>query len=146
MAYKGAGIYGLFNVMENKIYIGASSNIAGRFATHKRNFRVKSKTNTMYNEPIENFVFLILDKMKQDEFAKYGDMVEQLFIAQAQRNNFGVYNQNKTDEDVTWRARSVFQTEEKLYGAIQNSCHVLPWTIRMMSERKRRAVLENISA
>jgi group I intron endonuclease len=146
MEYQGAGIYGLFNVMENKIYIGASSNIERRFANHKQNFRSKSKANPMYSEPIENFVFLILDKMTPAEFAKYGDMVEQLFIAQAQRNNFGVYNRNKTDEDVTWRARSVFQTEEKLYGAIQNNCHVLPWTIRMMSERKRRAVLENISA
>ncbi len=40
MAYNGAGIYGLYNVMEHKIYIGKSVHIANRISEHKYNLKL----------------------------------------------------------------------------------------------------------
>ena len=146
MSYSGAGIYGIYNVMENKIYIGASYNIASRFSQHKYCFSVKSKANPMYDKPVEDFVFLVLQKMSNEEFQKYGGIVEHLFIIQAQYKWMGIYNQNKLNTDATFEVLSAIKAESKLYSAIREELKVRPWTIRYMNEKSRKKLLENRTA
>ena len=144
MAYKGAGIYGLYNVMENKIYIGASISINGRFKTHISNFSAKSKSSMMYSEPIENFVFLVLQKMTDEEFEKYGALLEHLFIIKAQERHIGVYNRNKLWKDATADVLGTLKIDEKLIESIKEKCGRSPTIIGMMSYESRKEVLDNI--
>ena len=51
MAYKGAGIYGLYNVMENKIYIGQSNNIEKILTEVIKSFQL-NKLNSRKSELI----------------------------------------------------------------------------------------------
>lgn len=146
MAYSGACIYGLYNVMESKIYIGESANIEKRFYAHKRNFALKSNANPMYQEPIENFIFIVLLEMTSDEHEKMGEFLESLFIAKALREKMGLYNRNKLNEDVTGEALFFFKIWDSIDDAIQKEVGQPPWVLRMMSEKSRRKMLENISA
>ena len=91
--YTGAGIYALVNVMDAGIYIGKSGNIQTRFAVHRSNFSRKSATNKMYSHPIEDFIFLVCHKMNDEEFGKYGAIIENLYIRYVQQKwQFKLYN------------------------------------------------------
>lgn len=143
MAYNGAGIYGLYNVVENKIYIGASAHIENRFSQHRSYFSSKHGSNPMYQEPVENFKFLLLDKLSQEEFERFGGVLEHLFIIQAMRSKLGLYNQNKTSEDATGDFLWLMKTEEKLRGAVTESLGVKLWAIPMMSLKSRISLLSD---
>lgn len=143
MAYNGAGIYGLYNVMEDKIYIGSSSNIGKRFAQHRANFRAKSDSFPMYKEPIENFVFLVLYKMSDEDYKKYGSMMEQLFIERAKIDWMPVYNRNCTDGAIysVFRAFGMFDT---IQDTIREKCGTKRAWIKMRGEKGKREVCESI--
>lgn len=145
MAYNGAGIYGLYNVMEHKVYIGQSKHIAQRFASHRANFRAKSDAMQMYQEPLENFAFCVLEKMTDAEFEKYGDMMECVYIEQAKDLKFDIYNKQKT----TYGIHSVFwafDTREKFRNAIIEQVGTKPGYISRMCEESRRRVVEGMNA
>ena len=144
MKYHGAGIYALYNVMKNKIYIGASCHIEQRFSAHKSNFRAHSQSNPMYEEPIDDFAFLVLQKMTANEYKKYGSLMELLFIIQAQQSGMKVYNQNKLRKDATDNVLGTLKVEEMLYGAIREKLNVRPWTIKMMNEKSKRSICDNM--
>ena len=144
MKYHGAGVYALYNVMKNKIYIGISTNIESRFSSHRSNFRTHSESNPMYDEPIDDFAFLILQKMKENEYKKYGSLMEFLFVIQAQKSGMEVYNQNKLQKDATNNVLGTLKVEEMLYGAIREKLNVRPWTIKMMNEKSKRSLCDNM--
>lgn len=142
--YNGAGIYGLYNVLSGKIYIGASSSIGARFAQHRNNFRIKSKINSMYQEPVEHFVFLVLYKMSKAEFTKHGPMFEDLFIASAVRDNMRLYNRNKVNDDATGSVLFSFGIYDAIKKRIQAETGHSPWVLAMMKKENRVKVLERI--
>lgn len=146
MAYSGAGVYGLYNVMENRIYIGESANIEKRFCEHRRNFASKSTVNPMYQEPVENFAFLVLCEMSTEEHAKAGGFIESLFIAKALRERMGIYNQNKVKADITGEALFYFNIWDAIDNAIREEVGQPPWVLRMMSEKSREQVVKSLSA
>lgn len=141
MAYSGAGVYGLYNVVENKIYIGISANIEKRFSQHRAYFSCKSKSNPMYSKPIEDFTFLVLDKLSQDEFERFGGILEHLFIIQARRSKLGLYNRNKTSEDATGDFLWLMNTDGKLKEAVSEDLGVNLWAVPMMLEKSRKKLL-----
>lgn len=143
MAYNGAGIYGLYNVMEDKIYIGSSSDIGKRFSQHRSNFRKKSNTNSMYKEPIENFAFLVLRKMTNEEFEKYGDMMEQLFIERAKMDWMPVYNKNNTHGAI-WSVFHAFDMLDTIQNEIMEKCGTRRCWIKMRSKKSRREIIERL--
>lgn len=61
-----SGVYAIYNCINDKAYVGSSSNLAGRFRSHLSELR----KGVHYNEPLqrswnkhgeENFIFLTLD-------------------------------------------------------------------------------------
>lgn len=142
--YKGAGIYGLYNIMEGTLYIGASANIQTRFAQHRSRFRSRSEINPMYKEPVENFVFVVLYKMSKPDFEKYGTMFEDLLIASAVRDNMKLYNQNKVYRDATGSVLFAFGIYDAIKKSIQSEVGRTPWMLNMMNRKSRLKVLERI--
>lgn len=142
--YGGSGIYGIYDVTKNKIYVGASSNIQSRFAQHRSNFRSKSKANPMYQEPIEHFVFLVLYKMSKKDFAKHGRMFEDLFIASAIRDSMKLYNQNKVNGDATGSVLFSFGIYDRIKESIHSEIGYAPWMLNMMKMKNRMKVLERM--
>lgn len=142
--YNGAGIYGLYNIMEGTLYIGASSNIQARFAQHRHRFRSRSEINPMYREPVENFAFVVLYKMSRTDFEKYGTMFEDLLIASAVRDNMKLYNQNKVYRDATGSVLFAFGIYDAIKKSIQSEVGHTPWMINMMNRKSRLKVLECI--
>lgn len=140
--YTGCGIYGLYNAVENKIYIGQSSNIRARFTQHRSNFKAKSNINPMYQEPIENFVFLVLYKMSDEDFEKYNRMFEDLFIASAERNRMGLYNRNKTYGDATASVLWAFGIYDNIENSIYEKIGCMPWMLKMMKRENKIKALE----
>ena len=93
MAYNGAGIYGIYNVVDNKIYIGKSTHIHNRLSSHRSCFNRKMGNSIMYKEPIEKFVFCVILKLSDVEYKRYGDFFESIFIIQARdEHHMGLYN------------------------------------------------------
>lgn len=147
MAYNGAGIYGIYNVVKNKIYIGKSSNIARRFSNHRSNFRHNRNDYPMYREPIENCVFLVLCKMTNDEYAKYGDLYEELFIAQAQMSKIGVYNDSLV-RSYEWALSDVMyylSVRDNLNREIRERCNHRLCDIQKMSKESREMYAKYIN-
>lgn len=142
--YSGAGIYCLFNVMDNVIYIGASDNIANRFSQHRANFKKAATINSMYQEPIENFVFLVLRKMTHKEFQKYGNMFEQLFIASALKDGMKLYNVINVRKDVTGTVLFAFDMYDAIKKTVKSATGSTPCTIGMMSAKTRRKLLDRL--
>lgn len=142
--YKGAGIYGLYNIVEGTLYIGASTNIQARFVQHRSRFRNRSEINPMYREPVENFAFVVLYKMSRADFEKYGTMFEDLFIASAVRDNMKLYNQNKVYRDATGSVLFAFGIYDAIKKSIQAEVGHTPWMLNMMNRKSRLKVLERI--
>lgn len=143
MGKQKAGIYGLYNVMEDKLYIGASANIEQRFATHKANFQSHSGRLSMYEKPLEDFVFFILFEMPQDAFEKFGNMMERLFIEKAKFDGIPLYNKNC----LTGSICSVFEAfgmMDTIQDAILDKCGTRRAWIKMMGEKSRANVLDHI--
>lgn len=144
MAYSGAGIYALYNVMKNKIYIGESTNIEKRFYGHRRNFALKSKTNEMYKEPVDDFAFIVLLELSDDEHAKMGRLLESLFIAKALREGIKVYNQNKVSQDVTGEILFFFGIYDMIDDRIKEEVGQAPWNLKMMKDETKRYYLRRM--
>ena len=145
MAYNGAGIYGLYNVMDHKIYVGKSVHISNRISAHKQNFKKKSDTLSMYKEPIENFVFVVLLKMSDAEYDRFGDLLETVFIHQAIEWNIPVYNCSKTQYTLTSDVLMAFGVWGNLRQAIFNATGTEYYNIRSMCKPSRKGVLRNIN-
>ena len=80
------GIYKITNKLNNKCYIGKSSNIKERFTYHKQNYQCKTKD---WNKPlykafrkygIENFDFSVIEKMTEKDYEKFSNNREQYWI------------------------------------------------------------------
>lgn len=140
MVYHGAGIYGIYNVMEDKIYIGASSDIEKRFSQHRSNFRKRSNANPMYKEPLEHFVFLVLRKMTGEEYTKYGSLFEQLFIERAKTDRMPVYNQVNTD-GVIYSVFHAFGMLDTIQNEIQKECGTRRCWLKQMNIKSKKEVL-----
>lgn len=144
MAYNGAGIYGVYDVVKNKIYIGKSEHIERRFQNHKYNFKTGNKKFPMYQEPIEHFAFLVLCKLTEKEYERFGDMLEELYIFQARRMNIPVYNRNLISDriySVLW----VFKVEEHIAKAIKEKYGRRSCDICKMGERSRKELCEELN-
>lgn len=139
--YNGAGIYGLYNLMDDAIYIGASQNIAARFTQHRWNFKNKSKVNPMYNEPIDNFVFLVLYKMSKKDFKQFGIMFEALFITKAKFDRMKLYNGNKVSDNATGYVLSAFGIWDRIKESIIEETGANPWQIRLMTDNTKKKIL-----
>lgn len=143
MEYHGAGIYGLYNVVKDKIYIGASSDIGHRFSSHRSNFRTHSGSNPMYKEPLEHFVFLVLRKMTDEEYAKYGYMMEQLFIERAEMDYMRVYNKNSRHSAIC-RVFEAFDMYDTIQDEIRKACGTRRCWLKQMNAKSRQDVLDKM--
>lgn len=91
------GVYKITNKINNKFYIGSSTNISKRFRQHRYNGSIKSKHNTelygdMYNFGIDNFIFEVLEETNIDDMR----VVEQKYMNQYKPD----YNKQKYTENV----------------------------------------------
>lgn len=143
MKFTGAGIYGIYNVMENRIYIGKSANIPVRLSQHKSNFATHSDINPMYKEPVDNFIFLVLHKMTKKNYMQFGDLMEDLFISLALRRNIKLYNINKVRLDVTSSALFAFGIIDSIGDAIFESTGTKAYHISQMNKQSRARILQN---
>jgi len=137
--YDGAGIYGLYNVLENKIYIGASNFIRRRFSQHRQNFKQKSGTSPMYKEPLDNFTFLILRKMSDEEFKKYGVIMEMMYISQSIEFGMGVYNHMSVYDHVYAYnlILGLLDVESSLMYAVKDAVGRTPAQVRLTKKENR---------
>lgn len=80
------GIYKITNKLNNKCYIGKSSNIKERFTYHRQNYQCNTKD---WNKPlykafrkygIENFDFSIIEEMTAKDYEKFSNNREQYWI------------------------------------------------------------------
>lgn len=137
--YDGAGIYGLYNVPENKIYIGASNCIKNRFYQHRRNFELKSNAFPMYNEPVENFVFLVLRKMSDSDFKQFGNVMEIMYISQSIELGMKVYNRVSVYEpkNAYSLVLGLLDVESSLICAVKDSVGRTPAQVRITKKENR---------
>ena len=146
--YNGAAIYGLFNVMENKIYIGASGRVHNRFIQHRARFRAGNSSIPMYNEPLENFVFMILHKLSDEDYVKFGKVLEILYVYQAKDLKIDVYNQQLTTpmyDNPTGLVCALLGLEGKMrYSILRGTGKKHHW-IRTMKKSSRRELLDIIN-
>ena len=81
------GIYKITNKLNNKCYIGKSSNITERWAYHKREYSyfTKNWNKTLYKAfrkyGIDNFTFEVIEEMNESEYQIFGNNREQYWIA-----------------------------------------------------------------
>ena len=147
MAYNGAGIYSLYNVIDNAIYIGKSEHINSRISQHKSCFKRKSGNNIMYQEPIENFVFFIILKMSDIEYKQYGDLFEALFIIQAreERYKYFLYNSSRANDDALWDILSFYGIRENIRYGIKNATSYEPGVLNQMSNKSKNELMQVIN-
>lgn len=145
--YNGAGIYGLYNVIDNAIYIGKSKHIATRFSAHRSSFNTKQGNNPMYQNPVENFVFCVLLKMSDLEFEQYGDLLESVFIIQARDyHQFGLYNSSKANDNALYHLLSMFHIFDNTRFAIREALRGTELgTLRIMKPETRAWLMEQIN-
>lgn len=146
--YTGAGIYALVNVMDASIYIGKSQNIHTRFQAHRSNFKRKANVNEMYCSPIEDFVFLILYKMNDYEFNKFGAIVENIYIRYIQQRwSFKLYNRtDRYDVDgfILEMLSEQLSPGEHLNNAFSSRIGRFSHSIKASSTRTRKQLLAEI--
>ena len=137
--YNGAGIYGLYNVVENKIYIGSSKHIHNRFMQHRHNFRNPDAKLLMYKEPINHFTFMVLHKLPDDEFEKYGNIYEMLYIYSAREQNISVYNKVDVHDDLSRLFCYLLDVRDNLYNTIRSTTgYKLNWITCMKPDTRLR--------
>lgn len=146
MAYNGAGIYGIYNVLENRIYIGKSNNISARLSQHKAKFAEKSGTNEMYSEPIENFVTFVLRKMTEEEYIEFGDLLETLLIIDAERHSLNPYNKQKKNSDPYTTMMFRFRVYGKIEEAIRDATGQFVFRVEQMEPHYRAAVVQKMKS
>lgn len=144
--YNGAGVYGLYNVIENKIYIGLSKHIQNRFSQHRMAFRDQSNAAPMYQEPMENFAFVILHKLSNEDFERFGDFVEDLYIIWAKESKVEVYNRQKVYDDISTLLVYHFDMDKNFSRAINEGCGRKPWDVRKMKPESRKALRDAMQA
>lgn len=146
MAYNGAGIYGIFNIVDNSIYIGKSEHISNRIRQHKSCFRRKSGSNIMYQEPIEKFVFFVILKMSDIEYKQYGDLFEALFIIQAREMKYGykLYNSSRAKDSALWDVLCFYGILDSVRLGIKNATGYDPGIINLMKNDTRKELVKQI--
>ena len=145
--YNGAGIYGLYNVIDDAIYIGKSRHIATRFSAHRSSFSKKQGSNPMYQEPVEKFVFCVLLKMSDLEFEQYGDLLESVFIIQARdEHHFKIYNSSEAHDSALYHLLSMFHIFDNTRFAIREALRGTELgTLRIMKPETREWLMEKIN-
>ena len=141
--YSGCGIYALLDVMNSTIYIGHSNNIKQRFLYHKHRFKIKSNVNPMYSESIDNFVFLVLYKMSEEEHKKFGLIWEELFMVEAIESNLKLYNRSPRHpgNNIAVSLQYALHTHKCLDSAVQSTCGRRVNNIYRISEGARKYIL-----
>lgn len=117
------GIYMIKNIVDNKVYIGSSTNIEIRWDTHIRDLN----NNTHYSKVLQkswkdygknNFEFLIIEEIKDENILKRR---EQYWIDyyNSYKSKSG-YNSRHAVRDEEWdiKKRTVL-IDDKLYKALQ---------------------------
>lgn len=94
-----SGIYKITNLINQKCYIGKSSNIEKRFSYHKTNYTNPKEWNkTLYKAirkyQLENFSFEIIEFIELDEYNNQGNTREKYWIQFYNSFNNG-YNETK---------------------------------------------------
>ena len=79
------GIYKITNLINDKSYIGKSSNIEGRWEYHKTRYNDKKEWDkTLYSAfrkyGLDNFSFEILEEMDEQYYNKFGNNREEYWI------------------------------------------------------------------
>ena len=143
-AYDGAGIYALYNIVDNKIYIGKASNVKKRFQSHVRAFCSNSKLNAMYSENIDNFTFIILHKLGKQEYEEYGEVLEQLYMIEAKQHYIELYNTKIVTNDSYFRywLQLQFGTESHLRKTVYDRCGMMPYNMQRSVKRRRLELLQ----
>ena len=147
MAYNGAGIYGIYNVVDNKIYIGKSENIARRLAAHRSCFNKNQGYSYMYQEPIEKFVFCVILKLSDVEYKRYGDFFESIFIIQARdEHHMGLYNSSKEHDQALWTVLGFFGVLDNMRFSIREALGgVELGTLRNMKKESRERIIQKVN-
>lgn len=142
--YDGCGIYALFNVINAKIYIGQSKNIKTRFQHHKLLFASKSKVNPMYQEPIENFVFLVLYKCDTETFDKFKLILEELYIHKSQDYGLSIYNKikHKAGAGFVYSLEAIFDVQKNMDATFKTAFGVRPFRMRLSTLERRKQDLK----
>lgn len=118
-----SGIYRIRNLLDNKVYIGLSSNVKQRFAQHKVNSKSINSDKYLYNAiqkyGLNNFEFSII------EYCEVSELPE--------KEIFWIEFYNSTDRDCGYNVQSggfsnievALETREKLRDAQQNKIPII---------------------
>lgn len=108
------GIYGIYNCLNDKIYIGSAKNIHKRKVRHlwylNHNCHHSSKLQASYNLYKENFVIYIIDITEDLKTAEF------YWI-----NKLDSYKNGYNSTDKTWAERSFTLTQESINKSIEKS-------------------------
>jgi len=79
------GIYKITNKLNNKCYIGKSSDINKRWQTHRYEYKGKREYNKLLYAAfrkygLENFTFEVLEEFNKDDYEKFANNREQYWI------------------------------------------------------------------
>lgn len=129
--FDGPGIYALYNKKQSKVYIGRSTNITKRFYTHKTRFSEKvhkDSDNPMYLEPVQDFDFLVLQRLDDETYEKYSLALEKLYTFISHVESMELYNrmpQNPASNQFAWTVildlSSALNVRKNLVGEIKKA-------------------------
>ena len=146
-AYKGSGVYALFDVKNAKIYVGKSENIQHRFQTHRNSFQGKSQNLEMYSEPLENFVFVILLKMPENEYKTFGGVMELTYMREAYYMGLGLYNRRipaNFQDAIAAELSTVTDVRRSISESVKSACGSAPCNILHSKAKYREGLIKRL--
>ena len=139
--YKGAGIYGVVNIEDMKIYIGQTTNVHNRAKQHLQSLEHKSHHNTeLQKDSDKSLRFLVLYEVPDSEI-KYLKLLEKLYMLEAHEKGYKLYNiQGSTEVDelsksIVNDALYYFNTNRNIENAILKEYKSHTWNIKNMKYR-----------
>lgn len=132
--YSGCGIYALVNLRKGKVYIGKSANIRERFTKHKSHFNAKAKKIEMYSDNIDDFAFIVLEKLSEDIYKQFGSIYELAYMKKSLQYGNVLYNKHpKGIREIENKMISDFLLHLNIGSTFKNiileETGTLPWNI-----------------
>lgn len=109
---------------------------------HVRSFEEKNAAlNPMYADNVEDFAFIVLHKLSNDEFEKYGTILEQIYINEIMQH-IQLYNVSTYSEQHIYNnLLDIFKISDHTNKAFRNALGMYPCMLGSQPERRVNAFI-----